>query len=563
MRYEDIFYARPDVDAVCKALKAMEARVASASCAKEQLDCLKEAEIVISGASTALGLGQLRYFQDTADPKRAQEMDYIGQNAPKLELAIQSLHCALANSPFRGELSAALGAFFFDRADADARLADEALLPLISEEQELVQRYLALTGQAAVTYEGREIPLSAMTPYYAAPDRARRREAMRTVNAWYEQNAQELEALFDGLVRNRTEQAHKLGYQSYTDMKYAQRFGYGRGQVEAFRAQVLEKWVPLVCEVKQRQRARLGVPTFRIYDSALRFADGNPRLLLTGDALVRAAGDVFRQIGEEPGAYFDSLRERHMFDLEDRKGKAAYDGFCIELEDYDADFIFGHFNGDHMDLEVLVHEFGHAFASSIARRNPAIPVALRNGTQDVAETHSKTMELLARPYLAPFFSPEDLRKYLLKQIEYVVGFISSICVGDAFQHEIYDCPQMTPTERNAAYERIYRQYNPFFDYSDLPFSSWGAMWQDTSVIYAMPFYYIDYALAQTQALLFYAESLGRPQEAWARYLRFVGSAGTRSFTETVRYCGLPSPFDDTCFDTLTALCRQQLDELRF
>lgn len=336
MRYEDIFYARPDVDAVCKALKAMEARVASASCAKEQLDCLKEAEIAISGASTALSLGQLRYFQDTADPKRAQEMDYIGQNAPKLELAIQSLHRALANSPFRGELSAALGAFFFDRADADARLADEALLPLISEEQELVQRYLALTGQAAVSYEGREIPLSAMTPYYAAPDRARRREAMQTVNAWYEQNAQELDALFDGLVRNRTEQAHKLGYQSYTDMKYAQRFGYGRGQVEAFRAQVLEKWVPLVCEVKQRQRARLGVPTFRIYDSALRFSDGNPRLLLTGDALVRAAGDVFRQIGEEPGAYFDSLRERHMFDLEDRKGKAAYDGFCIELEDYDA-----------------------------------------------------------------------------------------------------------------------------------------------------------------------------------------------------------------------------------
>lgn len=560
MIFHQIPYTRFDMDAACKTLESLSEQIAQASDAETQLALLSEGEKLMQHADTSSSLAQLRYFLDTSDAFYAGEMAYCGQNGPRLDLAAQKLYRALAASPFRSELSASLGSFFFEKVEAEARLSDEAILDLCSAEQALCQRYTELTSQATVSFYGEELPLSSMTARYADTDRARRREALRVVNAWYEAHAAELDEIFDALVKNRTEQAHRLGFASYTDMKYAGRFGFGREQIEAFRAQVLEKWVPFVCEIKENQRKRLGVPTFRMYDSPLRFADGNPRLQLTGDAFVQAVGDVFHRMSGEAGAYFDELRKNDMFDLFDRKGKVAYAGFCVELFDYDAEFIFGHFAGDHTDLEVLVHEFGHALAACRARRNPRVPYLLRSGTQEIAETHSTAMELLTIPYLAPFFSAEDLRKYRIKQIEYAAYFICSICVGDEFQHEIYDHPEMTPAERNAAYARIYLRYNPYLDTSDLPFSSWGSQWQDMTVIYAMPFYFIDYALAQTQSLLFYAESLKDPEGAFRRYLRFVDFAGTQPFPQIVRACGLLSPFDEKCFDTLLPFCRGLLKE---
>lgn len=556
MNFHQIPYARFDMDAACRTLESLSEQIAAAKSPEAQLALLSEGEELIQHASTSSTLAQLRYFLNTADAFYAGEMAYVGQNSPRFDLFVQKLYRSIAASPFRRELTASLGSFFFEKVEAEARLSDESVLDLCADEQALCQRYTDLTGQATVSYCGEELPLSSMSVHYTDTDRARRREAVRATNAWYEAHAAELDEIFDALVKNRTEQARRLGFCSYTDMKYANRFGFGREQIEAFRAQVLEKWVPFVCEIKENQRKRLGVPSFRLYDSPLRFADGNPRLQLTGDAFVRAVGDVFHQMNREAGAYFDELRQNGMFDLFDRKGKVAYDGFCVELTDYNTDFIFGHFAGDQTDLEVLVHEFGHALAACRARRNPRVPYLLRSGTQEIAETHSTSMELLTLPYLEPFFTPEDLRKYRIKQIEYAAYFICSICVGDEFQHEIYDHPEMTPSERNAAYARIYLRYNPYLDTSDLPFASWGSQWQDMSVIYAMPFYFIDYALAQTQALLFYAESQKDPAGAFQRYLRFVDFAGTRPFPQIVRACGLLSPFDEKCFDALLPFCRE-------
>ena len=556
MKFSELEYTRPDVTRACREFFECASRIAAAKSAAGQLEEFRAYEARLMELETMLGLGQLRYFLNTADGFYKDEMAYIGSVSPELELAEKAVSEALLASPFRSELEAELGDHFFKTIAVNCANINEASAKLMAEEQELSQRYETLASQGTVTFEGKEYPLSAMSPFYSDEDRARRRAANRTVNAWYEAHGAELDEIFDKLVKNRTEQAKLLGYDSYTDMKYASRRGYGRKEITAFREQVLSALTPLLCEIKEAQRVRLGLDTFRIYDSALRFKDGNPQLAVKGEAFVDTIEKLFGAMSPETGEYFSLLKKSDMLDLFDRPNKISYAAFCLELPSLDMDFICGHFNGEEFDLECFVHEFGHAFAS---RRASGLKwYSLRGAGNDISETHSNTMELITAPYHGLFFSPEDAKKYKRKQLEYAIYFISSICLGDEFQHEVYDRPDMTPAERNQTYADIYKKYNPYLDLSDTPFDSWGAMWQDALVIYTMPFYMIDYALAQTLALSFYMESLKDFDSAWKRYLSFLDLGGTLSFTGAVKACGLPSPFAPDSLAGILAFIREEL-----
>jgi M3 family oligoendopeptidase len=547
MKFEEMKYERPDIDAFCNDIENYAKRISNAASGNEQLKLYSEYEKKMSEVMTMLSLGELRYFLDTSDKFFSEEMRYIGSVMPKIELTEKKIIVALLESRYRNELEASLGSFFFIKASAKCEGIDEAIADLMAEEAELSQQYEQLVSQAVVEFEGQEYSAYSMSKFFTDTNRERRKQAQKTVNAWYETHHQVLDDIFGKLVKNRTEQARRLGFETYTDMTYSKRIGYGRKDVENFRKQVSEKWVPFVSKIKDQQRKRLGLDTFRIYDSALRFKDGNPKLIVNNDMFVKTLSTVFNQMSPETGAYFDLLEKNDMLDLFDRPNKITYDAFCLQLQEYKMDFICGHCDGKESDVESIVHEFGHAFASRRALLQD-IPNFLQDAGQDISETHSKTMELLIEPYYDLFFSEEDTKKYKQKQLEYASYFISAICIGDEFQHELYDHPDMTPSERNDTYERIYKKYNPYIDYSDLPFSSWGSMWQDKLVIYSMPFYYIDYALAQTLALEFYAESLNNFHAAWARYLKFLDCAGTKSFPDIIEFCGLISPFDEDCFD---------------
>jgi M3 family oligoendopeptidase len=369
-----------------------------------------------------------------------------------------------------------------------------------------------------------------------------------------------LDEIFDALIQNRTAQARALGFDSYTDYRYATRFGYGRREIERFRAQVRKTLVPLVSEIKNRQRERLGVETFRIYDSPVRFADGNPKLKVKRAAFVEAVAEIFDALSPDAGGYFRKLRARGMLDLFDRRGKIPYAGFCLNLPEYGADVICARFSGDQSDFEILTHEFGHAYSSHRAAA-AGVRLTQQEMPQEIAETHAKAMELFTMDGAEKVFDEADAKRYAIKQLEYIPYFITSICAGDEFQHALYDNPDMTPAERNAAYAEIYAQYNPYLDLSDLPFESWGSQWQDTLVIYSMPFYYIDYALAQVLALALYRESRDDFGAAWARYQRFVDGAGTRALPDLAAHCGIPSPFADGAIEDAGALIRRELGKL--
>lgn len=559
MNFKEIPYKRPDLEAARATLEDIARQMRDAVSPQEQLAVLREYEAYLSHLTTRLALTQLRYYLDTSDQARAADMAYLTENAPKLDAVTNEITSALLDAPERAPLARRLGDFFFDQAAAHRKTTTERNESLQVGEQVLVQRYTALVSRATVHFEEKVRTLTEMTRFFADPSRSIRRSAMLTANGWYEENAAILDEIFDKLVKNRAQQAKNLGFDSYTDLRYATRFGYGREEIDAFRARIQKTWVPLVSAVKERQKKRLGLETLRLYDSPVRFPDGNPKLTVKRRAFVDATQRMLQKLSPEAGDYFRTLDENSMLDLFDRKGKATFAGFCLWLPDYGMDFISGRFSGDQTDFEVMTHEFGHAYASLRAEQADVRFVSL-DAPQEIMETHSKSMELFALPHAEMFFG-DDANRYRVKQLEYIPFFVTSICQGDEFQHEIYDHPEMSPKMRNTAYARIQRKYNPSLDLTDLPFGSWGCQWQSELVLYSMPFYYIDYALAQVLALALYRESLTDFDAAWARYLKFMDAAGTLPLPALARECGLPDPFDEKTLNDLAAFLADQLEKL--
>lgn len=560
MHLREIEHRRPDMEADRATLLSFVERVKKAENAEETDALLAEFEAFFSRLTTESALIYLRFFTNTADPDRAADMAYVSENSPALDTIMSGLSAALLEAPARDALTKTLGPFYFERAAAHRRTTSAQNEGLQIEEQALVQKYMALVSQGTVDFEDKNHSLSGMTRFYADPARERRRAAMAAVNGWYEARAEELDGLFDRLVQNRTAQARNLGYQNYTELRYATRYGYGRKEIAAFRAHICKNWVPLVSKIKEMQRARLGIETFRMYDSPMRFPDGNPKLKVKRRAFIGAAQQTFENLSPEAGAYFKTLDESGMLDLFDRKGKASYAGFCLWLPDYKMDFIGARFSGDQADFEILAHEFGHAYASHRADK-AGVRFLLRDAPQEIMETHSKAMELFAMAHAELFFDESDARRYRIKQLEYIPYFVTSVCQGDEFQHEIYDHPEMSPAQRNDVYARIYRKYNPYLDESDLPFASWGSQWQDTLVLYSMPFYFIDYALAQALALCLYQESRSNFSAAWTRYLKFMDAAGAMPLPALAQACGLPSPFDEGALDELADFLMEEREKL--
>lgn len=564
IKFSEMLYVRPDIDEVMTGMKDYLERIKKAASAKEQEDLYREYEGMIYQAITMQEIGAIRAYLDVNDEFYSKEQEFWDNVQPGIKEIEAKIHEAMVDSPYIEELKERLGTTIFYKWEAETKAINETILPLMAEENELITKYMKLLATATVNYKDEEIALSKMKIYFYDVDRNERRNALYTYNHWFDENKVELDELFDKLVKNRTKQAKELGFQSYTELAYILRgrIGYSRSDIEIFRQEVLKKWVPFVGELKEGQRKRLEVPTFRIYDSPLRFKDGSPEMKVKNEDFVTAGTEMFHLLSKETGEYIDFMLENELMDLFDRPGKAPYDGFSEDITGYNENFIFGHFNGNESDLEVFTHEFGHSFAGKISTEQPGLLVESRNPLgQEIAETHSKTMELLTSKYDYLFFDEYNLKKYHQKKIEYSAYFISSICVGDEFQHQIYDNPDMTPEERNKAYEEIHKKYNPYIDYSDLPFDSWGSMWQDMTVIYAMPFYLIDYALAQTLAFQFFAESLEDMDSAWKRYISFLSAAGTMTFPEIIEKCGLRSPFDKDCFDYIYRIVKSMRENL--
>ena len=541
MKFSEMPYVRPDLDALRQAAETAVTALDAAPSAQAQLDAYEAYEKAAATAQTMASLAYIRHTIDTKDPFYEAEQDYLDEAGPQMEELDQQVSRALLRSPFRAELSEALGSLLFTNLEIQVRSFDPVLLPLMQEENKLTSAYQKLYASAMVEFQGQTMPLPKLGPYKEHPDRAVRKAAYETEGKFFDDHQAELDELFDKLVKNRTEQARLLGHENYLQLGY-DRLGrncYGPGKVAAFRDQIARDIVPVVAKIKADQAQRLGLDALKYYDDLMLFPDGNAKPTGTPDEILAAGRQMYAHLSPETAEFGAFLFDNQLLDVLSKDGKAP-GGYCTDLPDYQAPFIFSNFNGTSGDVDVLTHEAGHAFAAYRAFRK-GYPRKLQSPTMESCECHSMSMEFLTQDFHQDFFGPAT-RKYEVGHCEDSLIFIPYGCMVDEFQTRVYENPDWTPARRNAFWLELEQKYRPWIDFDNLPFYGRGSGWQRQLHIYLYPLYYIDYCMAQTVAYQFWLASLENREDAWQRYLAFVDRGGTATFEELVSGADLKLPY---------------------
>ena len=255
------------------------------------------------------------------------------------------------------------------------------------------------------------------------------------------------------------------------------------------------------------------------------------------------------------GMIKDIMVNEDLMDLVNRDGKRP-GGFCTSFPRYSRPYIFSNFNGTDHDITVLTHEAGHAFQNYSSRNQPLVDYHWP--TMEAAEIHSMSMEFFTWPWMDRFFR-EDTDKFKYKHISGSLSFLPYGACVDHFQHWVYDNPDATPRDRNQKWLEFESIYLPDRDYHDIEFPRTGGIWQGQLHIYQMPFYYIDYTLAQTCAFQFWMKSQTDNQKAWADYVRLCKAGGSIPFTDLVELAGLELPFNDGCLEKVVDYVSNWLD----
>ena len=557
MKFSEMQYRRPDLDGLRRDYLRIADRFEKSRSAEEQYRLILEHEKLSGNFQTMATLAYIRHSIDTADAFYGAEMDFFDRNTPLAEDGKLQFYRTAERSRFKDDLEPYTGGLFFTNIGLMLKSFSPTVIDLQKRENTLVTEYEKLLASAKINFDGKTLNLSGIQKYAISPDRSVRRDAWGKTAEFFLDHSARLDELFDELVKNRTEQARRLGYVNYVQLGY-NRLGrncYGPEEVKNYRKQIVRDLVPVIAEIKERQAARLGLTGLKFYDDGCLFPDGNPAPKGGRAELVAQAGKMYHEMSPLTGEFFDFMTENELFDLDGKKGKET-GGYCTDLPDYRSPFIFANFNGTAGDVEVLTHEAGHAFASYLARdrkiRETACP------TMDGAETHSMSMELFSRPWDRLFFE-EQTEKFHRYQLEAALDFIPYGCLVDDFQTTIYENPGMTPEERKRTWLKLEGVYRPWIDFGDLPFFREGGGYQRQHHIYSFPLYYIDYCLAQTTALEFWSASEKDWPDAFRRYLAFVKAGGTRTYVDLVKLAGLELPFRDGCIRKLSGEIRAYLD----
>ena len=556
MKFKDMPYKRVEKDEVEKAFARIVEEFKAAASGEEQFEVHKKFYKLKDDIETNITVANIRHDVDTTDSFYDGEKNYYDEISPiisNLEIAYQKL---LYESPYRAYLESKIGPVAFKSMELNFKSFDEKLIPLMQEENNLVTSYNKLIAGAKIDWEGETLNLSLMTPYLTSADRDVRIRAWEKFTAFFEENAGELDEIFDKLVKNRTAQAKELGYENYVELGYYRmnRNCYGKEEVEKFRSQVKEVWVPFVAKLHERRRQRLGLEKLTFYDEKVYFKEGNPAPVGTPEEILQAGQKMYSELSAETKEFFDFMMENELFDVLGRKTKRA-GGYMTYLPNYNAPFVFANFNGTSGDVDVITHECGHAFQGFISGKDPIKEHA--DITMETAEIHSMSMEFFTEGWMELFFGDRK-NDYIDMHLEDSAAFIPYGCMVDEFQHIVYENPDMTPDERNAAWSKLEKEYKPHLDYVGNKRFGEGGYWQRQLHIYNYPFYYIDYCLAQTCALQYKVWMDEDYQAAWNSYLKLCGLSASDFYVNMLKEVGLKLPFEDGCMKEMAEKLQKKI-----
>jgi oligoendopeptidase F len=538
-------------------IELSERKINNAEALEKWLQDVNELEAVVSEDAC---WRQIRMTCDTANKELEEAFNFFYlEIQPQIQPYSDVLNKKLVDSPFVSSLDQDTYFTYLRNVKKNIELLREANIPIQAEINVLQQQYGQIAGKMMVEIDGKEFTLQQAAKYLEDPDRTKREEVYRKINDRRLLDKDSLDNLFTDLVRKRHQVAVNAGFENYRDYKFVEmgRFDYTPAQCEQFHEAVAQYVMPLVDEIFNAHQEKLQLDSLRPWDTEaepigikpLQPFDGGQDLLNKSIACLNELDPFFA----------DCIRKmesiKHL-DLESRKGKAP-GGYNMPLAESGAPFIFMNAAGQMSDVTTMVHESGHAVHSFLAH-----PLAL-NGFKEypteMAEVASMAMELFTMDHWHVFFTDEqDLKRAKRHHLERVITIFPWIATIDKFQHWIYENANHTVQERTEAWMNILNEFSSSaINYSGLiPYRNIG--WQRQLHLFEVPFYYIEYGIAQLGAIGMWMQYKQDKKKAISNYTNALSLGGTKTLPELYKAAGLSFDFSPEKIKTLMDFVRQEL-----
>jgi oligoendopeptidase F len=496
----------------------------------------------------------------TDDPARERAYLHIVEVVdPWLKPRQFALMQKLVASPFFAQLPP-LYDVLRRSVEAQVKIYREENIVRETEIAKLSQQYQKISGSMTVQFDGEEQTLARMARVQEETDRARREAAWKTVSARRLQDADNLETLFEQMLALRHEIALEAGFSNFRDYTFAhyERFDYTPDDCLRFHDAIAQHIVPLAREIQRDRARRLAVDPLKPWDLAVDPESRPPlRPFRESSELLEKTHAIFAKLDPRLGDYFRVLRRQQLVDLDNRKGKAP-GGYQSTLSEARVPFIFMNAVGAHRDVETMLHEAGHAFHALAAREQPLH--AYRSAPIEFCEVASMGMELLAAPHLPAFYPEEEARRARRTHLEGIIAFFPWMATVDAFQHWLYLHPGHSRAERRAEWLRLMDRFGGSEDWSGFE-NNRAALWQRQLHIFEIPFYYVEYGIAQLGALQLWRGARADLPAALNRYLAGLALGGSRPLPELFQAAGLAFDFTDRTIEPLMRDVKAELLKL--
>ncbi|HWV71776.1 MAG TPA: M3 family oligoendopeptidase [Pseudosphingobacterium sp.] len=503
----------------------------------------------------------IRMTCDTADEKLLQDFQYFATEIePKIAPINNELNKKLVHSPYTAKLDQEKYFVYLRSVNKALEIFREDNVPLLTEIQVEQQKYQSITGDMGITFENQQYTLPQAAVFLKDLDRQKREAVWRKITERRLQNKDELNALFNTLLRLRHQVALNAGFENYRDYMFQAmgRFDYTSQDCYAFHAAIEKEVVPLLQEKMQDRQKTLNLDKLMPWDLEVDIT-GKPALkpFHDGQDLIEKTILCFNRLDPRIGNYIALMQANQLFDVESRKGKAP-GGYNYPLAESGAPFIFMNAASTFRDLTTMVHEGGHAlhtFLSAHLELND-----FKHLTSEIAELASMSMELISMDQWGVFFdNEEDLLRAKKEQLEEVLKTLPWVAVVDQFQHWVYTNPSHTEEQRAQAWNQIFDQFGHHFaDWANLEEAK-TYLWQKQLHIFEVPFYYIEYGMAQLGAIAVWKNYKENPEKGLKQYLEALKLGYTKTIPEIYKTAGIEFNFSQAYVKDLINFVKQELE----
>jgi oligoendopeptidase F len=506
---------------------------------------------------------QVRMTCDTENKQLEEAFNYFYMKiAPKMQPYADKLNRKLIDCPFTNELDHKKYFTYLRSIKKSIELFREENIPINAELSVMQQQFGQIAGKMTVEVDGKEYTLQQAAKFLENPDRKLREEVYLKIQNRRYADRDALNDLFNKLVEKRHQIALNTGFANYRDYKFKElgRFDYTPQECFNFHEAVKKHVVPLVKIIYEEQRKAIGVEVLRPWDMEAEPPGMQPlQPFNNGKELLEKSIECFKKLNPFFADCLVKMNELKRFDLDSRKGKAP-GGYNMPLAETGAPFIFMNAAGTLDDVTTMVHEGGHAVHSFLTHNLEL--TGFKEYGAEIAEVASMAMELFSMEHWNIFFADaEELRRAKFKQLERVLTILPWIARIDAFQHWIYENPKHTLQERADQWVKLANEYSTgMIDYSGLEHLR-PTEWQRQLHLFEVPFYYIEYGIAQLGAIGLWMQFKQDQEKAISNYINALSLGGTKPLPELYEAAGLKFDFSPVHIKTLMEFVRGEMEKL--